>query len=44
MAVEAGASLTHSRIGAVLLTPSDGHGVALTFFGIGACRVEDVSR
>jgi len=40
MAVEAGAALTHSRIGAVLLTPSDEHGVAPTFFGI-ALPVED---
>lgn len=30
----AGAVLTHGRIGAVLLTPSDGHGVAATFYSV----------
>ena len=30
----AGAVLTRSRIGAVLLTPSDGHGVAATFYSV----------
>lgn len=32
--VVAGAPLTHSRIGAVLLTPSDGFGVAATFYSV----------
>jgi ParB family transcriptional regulator, chromosome partitioning protein len=34
MAAVAGAPLTRSRIGAVLLTPSDGCGVAATFFSV----------
>lgn len=32
--VTAGAVLTRSKIGAVLLTPSDGHGVAATFYSV----------
>jgi ParB family chromosome partitioning protein len=32
--VAAGAVLTRSKIGAVLLTPSDGHGVAATFYSV----------
>lgn len=34
MGVAAGAPLTGSRIGAVLLTPADGHGVAATFYTV----------
>ena len=35
MAVEAGAPLTHSKIGAVMLTPtSEGYGVAATFYAV----------
>ncbi len=34
MAVVAGTPLTRSRIGAVLLTPASGHGVAATFFSV----------
>jgi ParB family chromosome partitioning protein len=34
MAAVAGAPLTRSRIGAVLLTPADGYGVAATFFSV----------
>jgi ParB family chromosome partitioning protein len=34
LAAQAGAPLTRSRIGAVLLSPSDGHGVAATFYGV----------
>jgi ParB family chromosome partitioning protein len=34
MAVAAGAPLTGSRIGAVLLTPADGYGVAATFYSV----------
>ncbi len=30
----AGAPLTRSRIGAVLLTPADGYGVAATFYSV----------
>ena len=37
----AGAVLTHSRIGAVLLTPSDGCGVAATFYSV-PLPVEDL--
>ncbi len=32
--VAAGAVLTRSKIGAVLLTPSDGHGLAATFYSV----------
>ena len=34
LGVVAGAPLTGSRIGAVLLTPADGYGVAATFYGV----------
>jgi ParB family chromosome partitioning protein len=34
MTVRAGAPLTRSKIGAVLLTPADGHGVAATFYSV----------
>ena len=34
MAVRAGAPLTRSKIGAVLLTPADGHGAAATFYSV----------
>jgi ParB family chromosome partitioning protein len=34
MAAVAGAPLARSRVGAVLLTPSDGHGVAATFYSV----------
>ncbi len=34
LAIEAGAPLTRSRIGAILLSPSDGYGVAATFYGV----------
>ena len=34
MGVAAGAPLTGSRIGAVLLTPADGYGVAATFYAV----------
>ena len=34
MAVQAGAGLTYSRIAAVLLAPSDGYGVAATFYTV----------
>ena len=34
MALSAGAPLTRSRIGAAMLTPADGHGVAATFYSV----------
>jgi ParB family chromosome partitioning protein len=34
LAIEAGAGLTHSRIAAVLLAPSDGYGVKATFYSV----------
>jgi ParB family chromosome partitioning protein len=34
LAVQAGVALTRSKIGAVLLAPSDGYGVAATFYGV----------
>jgi ParB family transcriptional regulator, chromosome partitioning protein len=34
LAVRAGAPLTRCRIGAVLLTPADGHGVTATFYSV----------
>ena len=40
MAVQAGAGLTHSRIGAVLLAPADGFGVAATFYSVPIPRDE----
>lgn len=39
--VAAGAVLTRSRIGAVLLSPSDGHGLAATFYSV-PLPVEDL--
>ncbi|WP_168075167.1 chromosome partitioning protein ParB [Caulobacter sp. SSI4214] len=39
--VAAGAVLTRSKIGAVLLTPSDGHGLAATFYSV-PLPVEDL--
>lgn len=41
MGVSAGAVLTRSKIGAVLLTPSDGHGVAATFYSV-PLSIEDL--
>ena len=40
MAVQAGAGLTHSRIGAVLLAPADGFGVSATFYSVPVPRDE----
>ena len=40
MVVQAGAGLTHSRIGAVLLAPADGFGVAATFYSVPIPRDE----
>jgi ParB family chromosome partitioning protein len=34
LAAQAGAGLTHSRIGAALLAPSDGYGVSATFYAV----------
>ncbi len=41
--VTAGAVLTRSKIGAVLLTPSDGHGLAATFFSV-PLPIEDLPQ
>jgi ParB family chromosome partitioning protein len=41
--VAAGAVLTRSKIGAVLLTPSDGHGLAATFFSV-PLPIEDLPQ
>ncbi len=41
--VVAGAVLTRSKIGAVLLTPSDGHGLAATFFSV-PLPIEDLPQ
>ena len=38
MAVQAAAGLTNSRIGAVLLAPADGYGVAATFYSVPILR------
>ena len=40
MAVQAGAGLTHSRIGAVLLAPANGFGVSATFYTVPILRDE----
>ena len=42
LAVQAGAPLTASKIGAVLLAPSDGYGVVATFYGV-ALPVDDLT-
>ena len=40
LAVQAGAGLTYSRVGAVLLSPADGYGVSATFYTVPIPRDE----